>query len=320
MNEGISDKVYHFTSIPGMVGIAAMDRFRLTFAVNHDIKSAKSFYLSLSRTGSGKIGYGRVKNHMEFPVKLELNGRKLGQRYSGLAVDYWGTSSKHYQFEYEDRLTSFKPHINHASKYIVGIHVYLANDWDATKLQKEQYAALVSYSNEYGVPLFFYLNEADWSSQRNGQTTLNTEHMLSSNDVKNYPDSAEYYDNMVANSLLPILAVFEDEDLETLSGLLPFEMTDDQDDGFKQQVWSLKRHAHSIYSITNDMLLANNILSNIKRRERYSNILGYVAQQFKKYRVKSITEYGLAKMAKLAPIEEKRNVSSYEQYIKKGRI
>ena len=102
--------------------------------------------------------------------------------------------------------------------------------------------------------------------------------------------------------------------------MLPFELSDDDMAKYERQLWSLKRYAHSSYSIKSDMQIANTIIGNIKKSGRFDNLLAYVAQQFKKFRVKTLADYAVAKMAKMAPIEEKRNVNSFDQYIKKGRI
>jgi hypothetical protein len=136
LKEGITDEVYHFTSLWHFIKIMDTNIFRLS-DLEHDLgidntplKKYK-YYMSVSRTASIKKGYGynKYKNN-RYIVRIKLDGRKLSQTYKGLPINYWNYGQKqelnkktHREFEYEDRILSNKPTIENFSKYILKIDI-----------------------------------------------------------------------------------------------------------------------------------------------------------------------------------------------------
>lgn len=119
--ESASNIVYHFTSYNNALKILkhntlALSPFLAKEAERMVIDTTKLFYLSTARSKLGN--YGQNNYSM---VAFVLDGRKLSQRYSAKAVDYWGTPKTS---EMEDRILSNKPYIKDANQYIISVDVY----------------------------------------------------------------------------------------------------------------------------------------------------------------------------------------------------
>jgi hypothetical protein len=173
IESGISDIIYHFTSIYNAAKILKEDQFALTFVSGaDDANKPKNKYYYLSTTRS-KVGAYHVDSAGYFGVLLKLDGTKLRNNYIGNPVDYWGREfrkvapTKH---EMEDRIWSEKPSIKPATKYIEEIHVYfggkhkdagrvklwIAEPEDAHKRQLEQ---LIKEAKEKNIPIFIYMDK-----------------------------------------------------------------------------------------------------------------------------------------------------------------
>lgn len=122
---GISNIVYHYTSLRKAGNIIKNDQFNLTFATGSDDAHQpkdKYYYLSTTRSRLGNYHVGSY-----IGVLLKLNGRKLQDNYIGNPVDYWGPAFRKVEpsaNEMEDRIWSNKPLIKPASKYVDELHVY----------------------------------------------------------------------------------------------------------------------------------------------------------------------------------------------------
>lgn len=93
LTEGITDVVYHFTSIKNAYNIAIDDCIYLqsAFAKDSDnFSKKKKFYLSCTRQRNANFGYSKKFNRSG-GVRIALDGRKLSERLSGRPVNYWGS-------------------------------------------------------------------------------------------------------------------------------------------------------------------------------------------------------------------------------------
>ena len=157
---GISDVLYHYTSIENTLSVLKNNQFKLTVALNSDdtLKPQQKFYY-LSTTRS-KIGSYHIGSAGYFGVLLKLNGRKLHQNYTGTPVDYWGPDFRKAapsKNEMEDRVWSDKPFIESATKYIDEIHVYFGGaSRDASEYDRKKLASLVSLADKKQIPLYVY--------------------------------------------------------------------------------------------------------------------------------------------------------------------
>ena len=125
LSEGITDIVYHFTSLENFLSIVKNNEFvlrasNLTKTSEYN-KNGYYYYFSTTRGKNGNEGYGMS---LEGTVRITLDGRKLSQRYKGQPFDYWGPSWKkntqsHEYDEMEDRILSNEPVIKNALDYII---------------------------------------------------------------------------------------------------------------------------------------------------------------------------------------------------------
>jgi hypothetical protein len=127
LKEGISDIVYHGTSLGNLSSIAKGDRIMTSGAIGTDVEEkfgkGKFYYLSTARTPSVfKEAFPLVK---EGKARITLDGRKLSNRYSGEAIDYWKDKYSGGKAELEDRILTDEPWIDNISEYIKEIVVYL---------------------------------------------------------------------------------------------------------------------------------------------------------------------------------------------------
>jgi len=125
--EGISDIVYHGTTLGRMADIAKTNRIMTsgTFGSDSDEigNKGKFYFLSTARSPLAfKEGYPLVKDGK---VRFTLDGRKLGQKYGGTPLDYWRDRTSGGKSEMEDRIVTDEAWIENASDYIKEIVVYL---------------------------------------------------------------------------------------------------------------------------------------------------------------------------------------------------
>ncbi len=165
--EGISDKLFHYTSPRAALGILESDQFKLTTAFGTDADRAaqskeKLYYLSTTRTVTGRY-HASIGSSA---VMINLDGRKLAQRHSGKPVDYWGRSFRLVdpRSESEDRIYSDKPIIENASKYITSIHVY-SNPERVDDVQHKTIRQLLISAKRQSIPVFYYNDAKAWKIQ-----------------------------------------------------------------------------------------------------------------------------------------------------------
>ena len=170
---GLSPVLYHVTGTDKLVDILRQDRFVLAFAsgANNPGKPNEHFYyMSAMRVPSG--GY-RGKGD----VVLVLDGQKLGQRYKGSPMDYWGpewrkTADKNQidrapYDEAEDRVWAREPIIPKAHQYIQEIHfvvpIHERYHEDATFRTRHNQDArkIILAGKRFGIPVYVYRDSAD---------------------------------------------------------------------------------------------------------------------------------------------------------------
>lgn len=132
LTEGLSDILYHSTSLYNVLSILKNNRLQLTPDIGTDAetglrKKNKIYYMSFARSKMGD--YHSPSKYAGNLSLLVFDGRQLKQDgYSGSPVDYWGWGDKD---EMEDRLYSKRPYIEDASKYIKEIHVFYKKEQHA---------------------------------------------------------------------------------------------------------------------------------------------------------------------------------------------
>ena len=165
LTEGITDILYHSTSIHALESILKMDKFKLSTSIGtgseEDLaKKGKFFFLSTTRNRLGAYS----KYPTEGQAMLKLDGRALGYKYAGKPVDYWGPTFRKEEplsFEAEDRVYHTKPYIDNASKYIKEIHMLLPEglvwSWsDQTDNRNRVVRGIYKMALQKKIQIFFY--------------------------------------------------------------------------------------------------------------------------------------------------------------------
>ena len=165
LNEMLSSKCYHFTTLDGLLRILKTNTFLLKTDVVSDTehwedKPRYRFFMSTTRVRDGRFGYNHFINENEMLVRITLNGDLLNANYRGKPVNWQMHSDKIRGYipnlrsaksiklssmynsdgrraqiqpfvENEDRIYSNKPNIPNADRYIERIDVltYLSNDF-----------------------------------------------------------------------------------------------------------------------------------------------------------------------------------------------
>ena len=176
-----TDILYHATSVYSAAKILTTDSFDLTpltgtqaetDLVNQDPKSLtktshqvkRSYYLSMTRSKVGSFTRAKARGGM---CVLNLDGRKLSQRYIVRPVDYWGTIElgstelRDTRNEREDRLFHSRASIQRASSYVTSVHIYLPEDYQ----ENNQLFQLWTKCKKLGIPVFGYLTEKQFLLQ-----------------------------------------------------------------------------------------------------------------------------------------------------------
>lgn len=154
---GLSAVLYHRTTLHSALEILSKDQFRLSTSAGtlsddsfHD--KGKQYFFSMARSPAGAFN-----GHLT----LVLDGAKLGQRYSGGPVDYWGREFRKVKptsAELEDRIFHNKPIIPTASKYIKSIHLHTGKHW--RKEWNRGVVELLSLAKTRSIPVFVYNDES----------------------------------------------------------------------------------------------------------------------------------------------------------------
>jgi len=202
LKEGITDIVWHKTEEYKFIDILKDDRFMMSGGFSKPSESGygkgKLYYLSTARTPTSAYFPGRRMNG----VIIKLDGRKLGERLKGHAVDYYamdygkGTKSSKKaakvdkenpygppdeNFEAEDRVLSDQPYIESASDYMLEVHmavpVYTGKttnyDTGAYKVVAEdtinpavyhRLKQMAGMLKERGIPTFLHITPDTWKN------------------------------------------------------------------------------------------------------------------------------------------------------------
>ena len=180
---GLSPVLYHVTEPWKLVDILKQDRFVLRFAHGSDTpgKPDERFYfMSAMRVPSG--GY-RGKGD----VILVLDGQKLGQRYKGSPMDYWGPewrktadkagADRAPYDEAEDRVWARGPIIPDAHQYIQEIHLAMPEheryqtDPAFRTMRNQEARKIILAGKKFGIPVFIYRDRADFKLLNKAKAT-----------------------------------------------------------------------------------------------------------------------------------------------------
>lgn len=132
VESGITEVVYHMTSIGNGLSILQDDRFKLSGRVGGKYdsrlpKPGKFYFLSTARSLSSAFIKGGA-NYGD--VIFVLDGGKLSRKYSGKAFEYYPPDERHRGVEMEDRIYHTDPYITGAAQYIKEVYALAENPDD----------------------------------------------------------------------------------------------------------------------------------------------------------------------------------------------
>lgn len=183
LNEGLSPTLFHTTTIGKFIDIIKTNEFQTTTNLGtsaDQIGSDKFYYFSTSHTYFG--GYARTLP-MDHIVTIQLDGRKLGQRYKGSPVDYWGPEFRQHATgeqklrndENEERIFTDDPEIPNALKYIEAVYMCLSDesgvpeDEAYIKAYEHPYSSQIRevarYLKNKGVDVYIFIDPKDFQSR-----------------------------------------------------------------------------------------------------------------------------------------------------------
>jgi len=253
IDEGLSDIVYHYTSVLNLKNIIRDNEFRASIALGSEpdlnINGKKFYYMSTTRSKGTGYNIGQVC--------LVLDGRKLHQRYKGLPVDYWQPSKdpdyyaspeqfiKHaFRSEQEDRIILDKPVIENALSYIKEIHIYIDADYPDTQLKRLEY---ISNNIPSHIKLYFYNNEKYFKTQAKNKSVDVTASMFRDNGV----EVDDYQEIMYAQSTIEQNTKRVLDRIGTVITILSYN----DDNNFKKIVYSFKEsYSGDEYAIVYKMI------------------------------------------------------------------
>jgi hypothetical protein len=159
---GISPVLYHYTKIWAAKDILKDNRFRLGTSAgteSDDVHGGGGRFYFLSTTRHKLGGY-----HLDpySGVLFVLDGTRLGQRYKGAPVDYWGEEFRKIspgKAEAEDRIWSKEPYMEPADDYIKEVHVLDQNIAGARPAVQRQFRDLLKYAKKLKIPHYIYTDK-----------------------------------------------------------------------------------------------------------------------------------------------------------------
>ena len=158
LQEGLTDILYQYRSPHTILKILQKDSFYPSVGFGTpsevDINKGYKYYLSFARNLRGTYHQqGKMAAYMV------LDGRKLGYRFKGSAVDYWQWGHDVKKTEVEDRLFTNKPVIKDANQYIESIHISIPIEMKSSTSDKV-------YPNQYRTTQIETLKELDAEAKK----------------------------------------------------------------------------------------------------------------------------------------------------------
>lgn len=147
----LTDIVFHGTSVDNAISILKQNKFLLAFSKiaaedKHSSSTKYHFFLSTARSKTSAY----LKNGNQ-PCIFVLDGRKLSQRYSGKAVNYWSETPLYKnEKEKEDRIFSKNVHIPQATSYIKELQISIDS------VTRNKLKALLLTAKNKSIPIKVY--------------------------------------------------------------------------------------------------------------------------------------------------------------------
>ena len=318
LNEGLTDVVYHFTSVRNLENILKTNRFYANHSLTDDVEIEASknylFYFSTTRFKNLK-GFGNVR--------IKLDGKKLSQKYKAFPVEYWWVENKiknpnswrtlarghklkstksrgdkENQFEFEDRIVLDKPYIEDARKYIIRIDILSDRDIEAFELQlKYHFREIYGEIHKGKIPFFIYQKQAfvwgvesksRYDQDKDNSPKDDTKHELVNNNLmmKFHLDESDY-------QLISVISEkMTDEEITKTFNIKDLNLSK------VKNLQQSNKEKLDFSNFTDITLWMNQIIRKYNLREDEEKsiyFLGQLVKDMKKMKTKTIFEYVKAK-------------------------
>ena len=271
LNEGLTDVVYHFTSLKNLENILKTNRFYASVSLagsEANLSRNNLFYFSTTRNKTRRI-------HISRTVRIKLDGRKLSQKYKAFPVDYhWETANepdnpdykpknaKNPNFnisEFEDRIVLNKPYIEDANKYIINIDI----------LSEDTSEIIIYECGKHNIPVSFYKNSKDFIAGQNAYAVFN--------DRKRHPHF--YREHIIFMALISFN--LNEQDTKKYFKLDDFDASRVQETKEDIKLYNAERF--------------NRLIQNLPATEEKIYVLDMLVKDMKKMKTKTLSEYIKAK-------------------------
>ena len=195
-NESITDVVFYYTSLKGAYKILNTGKLNLTPTMRNSseegIDGGKFYFMSLTRSR-----YGEYHKNSNTGVLFELDGKKLSQRFSGKAADYWDTMKNDMGMpmkdEMEDRLLTDKDSIN-----IIPYIKHMAVLYDK-KFNDRYVLGLYTFAKKNNIAVNIYDDTKSWlRNNKNNSLSHDEIKKLSSEIPKSYDRRMSFQSDVVS--------------------------------------------------------------------------------------------------------------------------
>lgn len=257
ITEGLSDILYHVTSISFALSILKTNQFKLTPTVRflgadnisqnyeYPLSKNKLYFISFARSAWSKYGmYNNKHTHLALFV---VDGRRIGSVYKGTPVNFtdedghfMGVDNYGYyqeEDEMEDRIVSDKPTIPNVSKYIKELRLYLEKSRLAGALYDRkslnQIRKIILEANRRGIRVRMW-NDLDAMKMGDRRSELKLKDIMAflakgkvgkydtttDNDITSFSDSTINNSKYIAAYTNIALGHGSNKDMDTLVDLL----------------------------------------------------------------------------------------------------
>lgn len=205
INEMLSSKCYHFTTLNGLLRILKTNTFLLKTDVVSDTehwadKPRQRFFMSTTRVRDGRFGYNNFIDRGDMLVRITLNGDLLNANYKGKPINWQMHSNKIMGYipnlrsakstksssisnnsdfesmriqpfvESEDRIFSNRPTISNADRYIKRIDILTYNSTKDVNAQAMD--ILQEIPSRFRNITFVYTTMKDFNRQDNNMDNV----------------------------------------------------------------------------------------------------------------------------------------------------
>ena len=317
LGEGLSSVLYHSTDIWNVEKILKDNEFRLSTSagtgsdnVFQKGKNVKLYFMSTTRGKTGR--YHATAGSLT--AILVLDGDKLGQRYEGAPVDYWGREFRKAdpRSEQEDRIWSDKPTVPNAKDYIQEIHVLLK---DPSEKMNDNWARalrrMLIEAKKANIPVYVYSDEDSWRLQ-NKENVIDLADINLSTDAPEEPKS--YWMSTNQSPFDPYLELYYSKDRSKLSKKAGTMLYDLKWMGYRRDIVS--RLAADLHNDKKKDTVRG--IVDVMHKEGLKSPQEFIDLLVKKWELdkrESVDEFGI-------PLEERNvaNINDIEKYLQSIKV